>query len=1185
MTSSQDPGSGWVPQAERLTAAQVDVTDLTGFTAANTTIVRSTTLGHDGSDSLEVTPAATGTTVDTRVAVGGDLGAMRLGMQTGRRYRMTGWIYVPSYDTGTQLRAVWDPRLAAMGKPVLKTLYTYDAAGRLATVSSPGETQWAFTYAGQYAAPLVGMPNPQRVSQVSRGGAATVANATASTPGPDGYPTASVHYLDVAGREVNTATPGGYIDTTEYDRFGNEVRSLAATNRMTALGQGPDAARWLAELGLDGAGSVTRSRALDAVTSYTPDGVDVLATTGPVRSAVLEADVADPDGAGPLTAIPAGTTVVARAHAVTVYDEGKPDAAKYHLPTTERVGATLFGYDPAYPDVDARVVTTAYDPVLGGTSGWTVRKETRVTVDPGAGGANVTSAARYDSAGRAVESRKVDSAGGDARTTVTVFWTAGANPDLSDGARCGSRPEWAGQPCVTRPGGTVTGSAPAQLPTRFIQEYSRTGDTRVVVETANGQTRTTTTGYDAADRVTSVAISGTAGAGTAVDTVYSGYDDATGDLVDTFTKNTSGVETGRVHRVFDVDGRLQSYTDADAGSTATTFDQWGRPQTVTASMVIAGTTVPAGSKTFAYDLARDPRGVVTSVTDSVAGTVDARYGPDGEITSQTYPGGITQATTYDAAGAAVARSYTAADGTLVYTDQVVTSTHGQWAQHSYNGASRTYTYDRMGRLTGTSSVAPGADTCTLRGYGYDHRANRTSRTVTGGATTASGGCQASADPAQTTTQTHIYDAADRLTDTGFGYDAFGRTTTLPAATAGGGAATLTNGFSVNDLIASQTLDGTRRSWALDPGMRARSFTTETLVGGVWANAATRLNHYDGDSDEPSWVVEDTSQGVAAPLTRMVEGLDGGLAATTSATGDVQLQLVNLHGDVAVELAADLTTLVSRFFDEFGVPEAGTPAGSGKDRYGWLGGAQRSGEALGDVLLMGVRLYSPGLGRFLQTDPVPDGNASAYDYCNADPVNCTDLDGRWGWRSFFAKVAKVAEVASWIPGPIGSAAAAVSSIAYAVSGNKAKALEMGLTAAAALVGAGAAVRAGFKAVRAASKAQQGARATKTIARLAKRHAATSDARLFKKNLSQAEILAVGRAPYLRNAFRGTAVHRATARSAKYRPSTWRYEYETRGPDFVNGRTGHMIELTTYKSYASHLRRGGACPRASYALYAL
>lgn len=43
--------------------------------------------------------------------------------------------------------------------------------------------------------------------------------------------------------------------------------------------------------------------------------------------------------------------------------------------------------------------------------------------------------------------------------------------------------------------------------------------------------------------------------------------------------------------------------------------------------------------------------------------------------------------------------------------------------------------------------------------------------------------------------------------------------------------------------------------------------------------------------------------------------------------------------------------------------------------------------------MGARLYNPTTGRFLQVDPVSSGSANDYDYCNGDPINCTDLDGR------------------------------------------------------------------------------------------------------------------------------------------------------------------------------------------------
>lgn len=47
-----------------------------------------------------------------------------------------------------------------------------------------------------------------------------------------------------------------------------------------------------------------------------------------------------------------------------------------------------------------------------------------------------------------------------------------------------------------------------------------------------------------------------------------------------------------------------------------------------------------------------------------------------------------------------------------------------------------------------------------------------------------------------------------------------------------------------------------------------------------------------------------------------------------------------------------------------------------------------------VRLMGVRLYDPQLGRFLQVDSVEGGGANDYDYAYQDPINNLDLDGKF-----------------------------------------------------------------------------------------------------------------------------------------------------------------------------------------------
>jgi hypothetical protein len=67
-------------------------------------------------------------------------------------------------------------------------------------------------------------------------------SATPASPGRAGYKWPNLHYLNANGQEVNTAAPGGDIDTSEYDRFGNVVRTLEATDRALALGALPGTA-------------------------------------------------------------------------------------------------------------------------------------------------------------------------------------------------------------------------------------------------------------------------------------------------------------------------------------------------------------------------------------------------------------------------------------------------------------------------------------------------------------------------------------------------------------------------------------------------------------------------------------------------------------------------------------------------------------------------------------------------------------------------------------------------------------------------------------------------------------------------------------------------------------------------------------------------------------------------------
>lgn len=1049
-----------------------------------------------------------------------------------------------AYDSAGRLRLVADPRIVAAGAPELSTTYTYDTAGRVATVTDSGDAPYRFTYgagggqtgsgdwidpgAGRllkvtrasllpgtsdqwgpdntttvvYAVPLTraaggpyDLAPADLATWIQRDGPSdatavfgpqdppSVTTATASTPGPDGYRPATVHYLNASGLEVNTASPAsadapveGFIDTAEFDRFGNVVRTLDATNRLLALKKLPGWEESLTAWGLQTTPTAHLAQLLDSQSTYSTDGLDVLTQLGPIQQLAVAND---------------GTTVrTLRPRARYVYDQGKPDGAAYHLVTT----TTSDGFDPvSQQGFDAVDTVNEYTPIdgaspVGGSSGWVHKRPTRVTVD--AGQPTATSATVvYDDQGRVVRSSKPGSTGTDAATTTSLYYTADAHP--AD-ALCGKRPEWAGQPCLTQAAGPITGHDPTrmagQLPVRRVTGYNKFGSPTVVTDTVTGpvdgitvtQTRTATTTYDAADRVVSVELTGTGtGVGLPVAKTRSTYHPLTGEVTTIESLDATGTVTGVVSKELDALGRLIRYTDAHGGWTTTTYDRYGQPATETEGF--GGTTI--GSRTFTYDRAQDPRGYLTSLTDSVAGTITATWGPDGQLQTQTLPGGVTLSIGYDPARVPTSRTYTrASDGQVIWTDSVIENHRGQWLQHTSTTGTANYTYDRLGRLTQVTDRHAGADVCTTRAYGFagNPRTNRTQQAT--GVGEAGAPC-----PTAVLATTATYDSADRLTNPGWVYDPLGRVTTMPD-TAGG--ASVVNGYFVNDLVASQTQPGTSRvTWELDPIQRRTTNTIEAWVNDAWASSVTKVSHYATDSDEPTWIAEDTT--LPSDITRYVSGVEGDLAVTTDETGALELQLVDLHGDVVGTIPitdktdpATWAGLVFTRTDEFGnpTPLTGAATPTGPPRYGWLGAAQRSGEALGGVILMGVRLYHPVTGRFLSVDPVPGGSANAYDYCNADPVNCTDLGGTFSFKGLIKAVAVVGELGSMIPGPIGAAAGAVSAVAYAADGNTIKALEMGVTAAAALVGAGALVKVAARAVSAARVAGKAvARAAPKVSR--------------------------------------------------------------------------------------------------------
>ncbi|MEV4375039.1 DNRLRE domain-containing protein [Nonomuraea sp. NPDC049637] len=879
------------------------------------------------------------------------------------------------YDSTGHLRQVTDPRTN------LATVYYYNGEGRISQITPPGLAPWRMDYdkAGRlahvqreggdvdptqavaYDVPIggAGAPIDLTLTQTAKWGQATdlpvsgtaifpashlpARNADgAYTPVAADWEYAGLIYTDVNGRGVNTAAYGAgawQISATRYDDKGNTTWELSPGNRAQALTPTVDTDPYVAGR----ADSAERASLLATIRTYNSDS-DPLTATEPARQVQL----AD------------GSLISARKLTTTSYDEGKPSqAVTYHLATTTKVEPLVLDGTATPAPTDVRTVKTGYDPITSGdASGWQLRQPTSTTtVMPGQ--TDLVRKTRYDAAAREIERRQPASTGSDAGSLATAYYTAGAHPQI---AGCGNKPHWAGLACRRAP---ITQPTGKPLPVATLG-YGYYGGLTSSVETAGAATRITTVTFDAAGRLstTKVEVTPASESGTAVPESTVSYDPATG--------LRAGVSAAgnTLTNGYDSFGRLATTKDADSNTTTITYTLDGQ---------LASTTDAKGSVTYTYDGtdatgAKERRGLPTAITAQRIGTFTGAYTGDGQLAAQGYPNGLRAVNRYDSVGFHTGLAY-AKDGTpwLSYSD--VSDIHGKVTQSGDSqSSSQRYTYDGAGRLAKTADSANGS--CTTRQYTLDANSNR--KKLETFPSDAGGGCSTGTTPV---TKAASFDAADRITNSGYVYDAFGRTTTVPAADVTGGA-DLSVGYHANDMVASLTQNGTTKTYGLDPRGRIRTINTTTGTGSF----GTIVNHYAGGSDSPSWVAESDGS-----WSRNITAFTG-LAAIERSNGTSQIKLTNLHGDIVATCDNSPASGIAAYhgYTEYGPAKAGS---NDPGRYGWLGAHQRSsGDSLGGLILMGARLYNPATGRFLQVDPLLGGSDNPYEYASQDPINNLDLDG-------------------------------------------------------------------------------------------------------------------------------------------------------------------------------------------------
>jgi RHS repeat-associated protein len=879
-----------------------------------------------------------------------------------------------NYGPYLELTEEWDPRL-----PNLKEKYGYKVlgSGRLTSLTPPGESPWEFEYeyksgccTGEarlkkvsraslvesaptatttiaYEVPLSGEDAPYDMSpeSVAEWGQTDFPVDTTAifppnhVPGeypPSDYSGATIHYMDPEGHEVNTASPSppgveGATITTTETDVKGNVVRELSPQNRLTA---------LAA----GKESVARSHELDSHSTYSVDGTEMLESWGPLHKVRLES----------------GETVEARAHTTTKYDEGAPELKEGEtaprLPTKETVTTAI----PSKEDIEPRVSETHYD--------WTLRKPTEAITDPE--GLNLITKTVYNSSGQVKEERQPsNSGGGGAGTTKTFYWSAGGNAEYNG---CGNKPAWAGLPCLTHPAAppSPSGGNPELPWTWFINYSSLDQPTEIWEQTGGFLKRTTTLTYDSAGRPVKTKQTGE---GTSVPASETLYSSATGRpyqqrFVCEAPETCTGFDNQALTTTYDSLGRPIKYEDADGNVSGFAYDLLSRPVTVSDGK---------GTQVVAYDV---ESGVPTEMTDSAAGTFKASYNATGQMTEQLLPDGLAQKISYDPEGTAVSLQYvketncSSACTWLSFSRE--DSIRGQVLREESTLANEEYTYDKAGRLT-LAKETPTGEGCTTRSYAFDKDSNRTSLTTR--KPKEGGACDTSSEGSK---QTYSYDTADRLIGEGVKYDNLGRITSLPAKYSGGGI--LTTSYYVNDLTRSQTQDGVTNTYNLDSALRERE---RVRTGG--SEAGTAVYHYAGGSDSPAW----TQEGSA--WTRSIAAMGGSLGALQKSSGEITLQLANMHGDVVATASinpAETKLLSTQRFDEFGNPKQTGFLQGGNAEYNWLGAKGRRTQLPSGVIQMGVRSYVPAMGRFLSPDPIPGGSANAYEYSGGDPVNNFDLTG-------------------------------------------------------------------------------------------------------------------------------------------------------------------------------------------------
>jgi len=647
-------------------------------------------------------------------------------------------------------------------------------------------------------------------------------------------------------------------------------------------------------------------------------------------------------------------------------------------------------FDAAVLSPLSGAVTAAYDP-----------SNTFATAVTSAIG--VKAGAAYDGRGRATEA-SVTPAGSatavkaqamtydglDRLKTATIWTNAGTNTTsaasfaYTDAGRLTS---------VTDPRGNTSSVA-----------YNAAGQVTSATSATNIKTRTD---YDALGRAVKayVPAQGTTPTLALAETSYDGLSRPKS----TTYKDSGGTVRATHTRTYDIEGRVTS--EALAGSAGTiasasatsTYDTLGRLTSRTTTSSTGGWAGGVFSTETTYTVADLPK----KVTRSAFGAVWAEentFAKTGDLTAATIAG--NPYTFSNAAGASLSSALSAysyqtraydlydrveshssgtrsgASSARLYESYLTYDSRGRAGAFKVDGPTSsdsytdTYTYSDANQLVGLSRSGAGAMSS---GYAYDKAGNVTSRSGTGAAS-------------------YVYDAENRLTSrtmggsaTTYTNDVYGRRTQESSSATG------YRNYAYNELgqllMSYEPNRATGVYYYGIDGMRAYKGVTDRTVSP--AVTTTTTCYYDGeelqaelDNDGKRYTYIWGPEGT--PLTLLVKP-SGGVTETysyhTDALGSV-VALTSTSGAVVAKYS----------YDPYGNPVSVGGSNLALAKRNPLRYRSYYYDTETGNYYLPARYCDPSTMRFLTPDPAPasPGNPltlNRYAYCDGDPVNLDDPDGR------------------------------------------------------------------------------------------------------------------------------------------------------------------------------------------------